>query len=171
MVDDQGSIITKHEDMADLLRNHWSQVFRNKETPRESTKKWFEEAYPTGPPCTEESSRWKPTKKDLTRAIKLANASSPGPDGVPYLAWQTSGNLGISILWRAMNSMYTDEDITSHYPEFNEAILVCLPKKPTTTTREGHNAYHSDSTRPLAISNRQQADCEHLQVEVGKACS
>ena len=50
MVDDQGSIITKHEDMADLLRNHWSQVFRNKETPRESTKTWFEEAFPTGPP-------------------------------------------------------------------------------------------------------------------------
>ena len=52
-----------------------------------------------------------------------------------------------------MNSMYTDEDITEHYPEFSKAILVCLPKKATTTTKDGQSAYHSDSTRPLTISN------------------
>ena len=35
----------------------------------------------------------------------------------------------------------------------NHALLVCLPKKPTSTTPDGHNAYHSNNTRPLAISN------------------
>ena len=87
------------------------------------------------------------------RAIRIANASAPGPDGMPYLAWQKSGPLAVNILWNALNAMYTDDDITTFYPEFNAAILVCLPKKPTTIAKEGQAAYHSDSTRPLAISN------------------
>ena len=33
MVDDHGNIITKHEDMADLLQNRWSRVFSHK-TPQ-----------------------------------------------------------------------------------------------------------------------------------------
>ena len=153
MIDDQGNITTEHESMADLLRNHWSQVCSHKDTTKANTKRWFEKAYPKGPPCKAAACRWKPTRQDLMRAIKIANASSPGPDGIPYLAWQKSGPLATHILWKAMNSMYTDEDITDHYPEFNEAILVCLPKKATTTTKDGQAAYHSDSTRPLAISN------------------
>ena len=32
MVDDHGNIITKHEDMADLLQNHWSRVLSHKRT-------------------------------------------------------------------------------------------------------------------------------------------
>ena len=37
MVDEQGNIITKHEDMADLLKNHWSQVFSHKDTSKANT--------------------------------------------------------------------------------------------------------------------------------------
>ena len=32
MVDDHGNIITKHEDMAAFLQNHWSKVFHHKRT-------------------------------------------------------------------------------------------------------------------------------------------
>ncbi len=127
MVDNHGNIITEHDSMAELLRNHWSQVFNYKETPEYSTKRWFHNAYPQGPPCTAAPVRWKPTKENLRRAIHIANASAPGPDGVPYLAWQKSGPLATHILWKALNSMYTDDKITTRYPEFNEAILVCLP--------------------------------------------
>ena len=38
MTDDQGNIITNREDMADLLRNHWSQVFCHKNTSKAITK-------------------------------------------------------------------------------------------------------------------------------------
>jgi hypothetical protein len=48
--------------------------------------------------------------------------------------------------------MYTVSDITSHYPELNETTLVYLPETPTTATKEGHSVYHSESTRPLAVS-------------------
>ena len=63
MTDDQGNIITDHEDMADLLKNHWSQVFCRKNTSKVITKKWFAKAYPSGPPCKAEASRWKPTTR------------------------------------------------------------------------------------------------------------
>ena len=34
MVDDHGNIITKHEDMADLLQNHWSRCSATKKPQR-----------------------------------------------------------------------------------------------------------------------------------------
>ena len=83
MVDDHGNIITKHEDMADLLQNHWSRVFSHKKTPTHSTKLWLDSAYPSGPPFQDEAQCWKPSRKEVQRAIRPANCSSPGPAGIP----------------------------------------------------------------------------------------
>ncbi len=47
MVDNNGNITTQHSSMAELLNDHWSQVC----TPRYDTKRWFQMAYPEGPPC------------------------------------------------------------------------------------------------------------------------
>ena len=59
----------------------------------------------------------------------------------------------INILWAALRTINTENDATKHYPDFNQAILVCLPQKPTITTADGTQAFHSNNTRPLAISN------------------
>ena len=41
MVDNHGNIVTEQDTMADLLKNHWSQVLHHKPTPRNKTKRWF----------------------------------------------------------------------------------------------------------------------------------
>ena len=43
--------------------------------------------------------RWTMTRKDMHRAIKHSGSSSPGPDGIPYLAWRSLGGLGTNCLY------------------------------------------------------------------------
>ena len=154
MEDDDGNITTDTKQMASLLRSHWSKTFSHTDTNPHHTKKWLQHAYKDGPPCQHSTTReWTPRKKDLTRAIHLSNSSSPGPDGVPYGAWRNSGDEATEILWQALQTLYTDPTAHTQYDTFNHALLVCLPKKPTSTTPDGQNTYHSGNTRPLAISN------------------
>ena len=129
MVDDEGNITTDTTSMADLLCNHWSRTFHHKETNRPHLKRWLQAAYEEeGPPCKANPQEWTPRKKDLIRAIKMAGSSAPGPDGIPYAAWQKAGSGAVDILWAALRAINTDDQATSHYPDFNQAILVCLPK-------------------------------------------
>ena len=139
MVDDEGHITTDTTCMADLLRNHWSRTFHHKETNRPHLKRWLQAAYEEeGPPCKAKPQEWTPRKKDLIRAIKIAGSSAPGPDGIPYAAWQRAGNGAVDILWAALRAINTDDQATTHYPDFNQATLVCLPKNPPPPPKTGH---------------------------------
>ena len=114
---------------------------------------WVKKAYEDGPPCKANPEEWTPRRKDVIRAIRIANASAPGPDGIPYAAWKQAAEGAINILWAALRTINTENDTTKHYPDFNQAILVCLPPKTTIITPDGTQAFHSNNTRPLAISN------------------
>ncbi len=74
--------------------------------------------------------RGNPRRKDVVRALRLANASTPSLDGILYLAWQRSGELAVDTLWQAFNSLLHEDAATQHYKELNLALLVCLPKNP-----------------------------------------
>ncbi len=103
MVDDEGNIHTDPVNVAELLCNHWSQVFKRKHTNRPSTALWLKTAYPEGPPCKADASECLAKRHDVSRATQQANASAPGPDGVSYLAWQRAGSLGTDVLWAALH--------------------------------------------------------------------
>jgi hypothetical protein len=144
MVDDEGKIITETTEMADLLHNHWSRTFHNKDTNHKHTKQWLKAAYEEGPPCKAKPEDWTPRRKDMIRAIRIANASAPGPDGIPYAAWKQAGEGAINILWAALRTINTENDATKHYPDFNQAILVCSPKNRRSPHQTGHR--HSTAT-------------------------
>ena len=88
----------------------------------------------------------------IRRAIRIANNSSPGPDGIPYEAWRVTKGVD-QILFKVLQLLLDDPQATENFPEFNEALLVCLPKKTQAFDPEGNPIYHPGETRPLAISN------------------
>ena len=104
---------------------------------------------------------WKVTFKDVKKALRLAGSSSPGPDGIPFLAYNKLGVLSQTILFHAIRQLSTpdaegglheacatDEDARA----FNEALMVFLPKN-TSFSREGQEIYEPGNTRPLTIVN------------------
>ncbi len=100
--------------------------------------------------------------RDIRRAVDLAGASAPGPDGIPYAAWKRLGPLAVDSLWGALKVLESDgglEALAAASPpdadggsDWNRALMVCTPKKlpqslGSITYREpGH-------IRPLSIVN------------------
>ncbi len=64
MVDDEGNIHAGPVIVAELLRNRWSQVFKDKPTNRPNLAHWLKTAYPEGPPCKVETNEWIPKFKN-----------------------------------------------------------------------------------------------------------
>ena len=107
---------------------------------------------------------WRIRRKDIEAAIRHSGNSAPGPDGIPFKAWRNLGPLGVSILCdtatclesanaqQCLVDAYHDcsHDGTHHY---NYSVLVCLPKKSSSTTCDGTAAYTTNNTRPLSIVN------------------
>ena len=113
-----------------------------------------QEAMDSLPPLDDH--RWKTRRREVARAIKQAHASAPGPDGIPYLAWQRLGDLAIDILHLAGKELEKDdfrnrlldmegEGAIQH--AFNLGALACIPKGCTDDPPE------ASSTRPLSIVN------------------
>ena len=107
---------------------------------------------------------WKVRRKDIKKAIRCSNNSSPGPDAIPFGAWRAMGDFGINVLWDAYEvteeedaeatfvAAYEDEaEIGQH--NFNLSSLACLPKEPTGEDPVKGAYYKPQSTRPLSIVN------------------
>ena len=121
-------------------------------------------ARPHRTPLPSHERHWCIRKTDIERAIRHSGNSAPGPDGVPFQAWRALGPLGASILFDVAqcfgHSQGNDElpgaffdEALDHPHNYNESILVCLPKKSSSTTPDGVNAYVPANTRPLNIVN------------------
>ena len=115
--------------------------------------------------------KWRPTVKDFERAIDISNNSSPGPDGIPYGIWRVLKQHGAQLLHAAYLEIINSDDpkaIAERYPEFNESILVFLPKTATEKSEEGYDVHEADATRPLNITNthnRLIANAVRLKIE------
>ena len=107
---------------------------------------------------------WRIRRRDIEHAIKHSGSSAPGPDGIPFRAWRTLGPLATSILFAVaqcletedaesrLQQAYYDEQLETQH-SYNESILVCLPKKKSTTLEDGTDVYQAQNTRPLNIVN------------------
>ena len=97
----------------------------------------------------------------MAKALKQAHPSAPGPDGIPYVAWQRLGHCAQEVLYQAATALTqpgATEALQAAFPmdhqqhTFNHSLMVFLPKKPTTSAT-GITYCSADSTRPLAIAN------------------
>ena len=92
----------------------------------------------------------------IKEAIKLSNDSSPGPDGIPYAAWRRLGNLACDTLHDAFVELSSEEGedmMLREYPDFNESLLIFLPKKAVDQTADGTEVFEPSGVRPLNITN------------------
>ena len=93
---------TIHQDaasMASALKAHWSQVFDEKHLNEADMDRWLAAAYPGGEGLLDRPAggalQWRLRRRDVNRAVQLSGSSSPGPDGLPYLAWRQLGAYGV----------------------------------------------------------------------------
>ena len=101
--------------------------------------------------CAGDPRRWRPTVKDFERAISISSNSSPGPDGIPYGVWKILKKHAAHLLHGAFLEIINSNDpaaIAERYPEFNESILVFLPKTASQKSDEGYDVHEADATRP-----------------------
>ena len=106
---------------------------------------------------------WAPTRKDMSKALRLAGNTSPGPDGIPFSAWRALGETGLNTLHDVacalrhegasdlLEEAYFDQPGEERH-QYNASNLVCLPKAPTTDEHGTLGTYYlPQNTRPLSI--------------------
>ena len=151
------SSTTDPQQMADILKKHWSGFSRKKTTAPEVRKKWIKEdadelpfANMAGPPL-----RFVPLKT-FRRAIAITGNSAPGKDGIPFKAWRKIGRLAAKVFHDMFLSLAQGDGIKhimEDWEDFNESIMVFLPKKVTATREDGTDIYSPQNLRPLNITN------------------
>ena len=98
-----GSVTTDPALMANALRKHWSKVFCARRLHESLLSTWMNEDLidtqnplpPTDHPC------WEVTQEDILKSITRSPNTSPGPDGIPFIAWRQLGEMASPILHKA----------------------------------------------------------------------
>ena len=149
VIDDRGRYLTDPQAMADYLRRHWAEVFRAKGINQPRLQAWLDEdAAEQGAtaPSHEDLRHLHVRRRDVRKALRRSNNSSPGPDGIPYGAWRVLGETAVEALFGALGTLMRDDGpacMRRDYPEFNESILLFLPKKASGTTPDGMQAFEA----------------------------
>ena len=141
---------TDPQQMADILKKHWSEVFKKKTTAPEVRKKWLKEDADELPfanmACT--PLRFVPLKT-FRRAIAIMGNSALGKDGIPFKAWREIGRLAANVFHDMFLSLAQGDGIKhimDDWEDFNESIMVFLPKKVTATREDGTDIYSPPRT-------------------------
>ena len=95
-------------------------------------------------------------RKHIKKALQLSNNSAPGPDGVPYAAWRRLGDTAVDILYDAFGELCgedAEERLQVDCPNFNESLLIFLPKKAVGRTVDGNDVFEPGGVRPLNVTN------------------
>ena len=121
---------------------------------------------------------WPFKRSDLQRALDQAGRSAPGPDGIPYLAYQKLGSLALDVLWGALRQLSSEDAMEALAAEaavagdspdaFNLGLLAFLPKTPSAQGPGGESIRVAGDVRPLTIvncDNRLGASAVRLRIE------
>lgn len=92
-----GDICTDPAEIAEALRQHWSNTFSHRPIEEEVANTWLEEGKLKGnnsmhSTITETSHPdWALERKHVRKALRLAGNSAPGPDGICFGVWRKLG--------------------------------------------------------------------------------
>ena len=128
--------------ITDALRNAWAPVFAKISTPsvnmQATLDAWAQRL--------DTSSMKIPDVEDYAYAAKAAKPSATGPDGLPYSAWEASGDEGARTLQQLALSMC---DTARPPPGLNDSIMVFPPKGSAEQDSNGACLRTPECTRPL----------------------
>ena len=152
-----GDATTDPQEMLNLVRVHWSKVFRQREVNAELTAKWLREDAQNLP--GDYQNHLPNATVPITtfhKAILSTQNSAPGRDGIPFKAWRKVVDLAAGIFESAYQEMIAPDGLDrmrAEWSSFNESLMVFLPKKASSTLADGTEVFSPSSFRPLAITN------------------
>ena len=146
MINEDGEICTKAEDIARLLNKHWQATFDEKSTDTELRKKWLQRVH--GKMRVDKESL-RPTRKDVEEAIHTSAASAPGPDLIPFEVYKNAGSAVVDLFLEVACAMLDGTDTPEEH--FNLAFMICTPKKHVSQLDDGTQVFNASGTRPLSI--------------------
>ena len=138
-----GTALEDHNAACEAVRNHWSRVHADPSLQPENFQRFasFVQKCPDDIP-------WDLTREEFDERVGRAKFSSPGPDGICYLAWARAGSTARSVLWE----LYERWRDTGTLPQgFNHGFLALLPKGQEMAETPGMRS--PDAIRPLTLSN------------------
>jgi len=177
-----GTLTSSPPEVAEGIRAFWQPVFSLKHVHDHDIDAFLEKELSATNGLREQvgqiaDANWRVTRRDIERALDLASRSAVGPDGIPYSAWKALKKLGVDILHEVIRDMEHSDGqarLLDNFPEeagvssFNEALLICIPKKVAHTAPDGTTFYLPQQLRPLSIvncDNRLLASAARLRYE------
>jgi hypothetical protein len=158
-----GNSATEPSEIARVLTEHWQNTFNGRSTNAELRKQWLDRL---ANKLNVTASQLLPTKSEIETVLDQLPASSPGPDGIPFEAYKKLKHIVINIFYKITRGMMDGTDIPPE--DFNQAILICIPKTEGELTPQGLSSHEASGTRPLSIvdaSNRIIASMFRLSLE------
>ena len=171
IIDDLGQFHSSPQDMAHVQKLHWEKVFGPGECSSATLRSWLDTLFSKNEDGTWQTSMlnrlhqdWAVTRKHVRKAIRFAKNSMPGPDGVPALAYKSTCDMSVNILYGVYTALASDQAIDilmaafeglsgEHCHDFNASILCLLAKKPIGVDDSAGTYFHPKDTRPLSICN------------------
>lgn len=134
-------IAASRSEQADLLASHWGRIFAGKPMDKIAVGRVLEHS---------EAFAWsvyvRPGLAEVQDTMGRQRDKAPGPDGVPYSAWQAGGILAeqcvLDVVTAMMHGMHMDG--------LNDAMFVFIPKAGDGNAAESTTA---EETRPLALKD------------------
>ncbi|CAK0888681.1 unnamed protein product [Prorocentrum cordatum] len=158
-----GSIAASPESIAAALAAHWRHVFSGQDIDPTVLSNWLAEAAPAWArgPLPQAEASWAVTRADVAWAVRVAQNSAPGPDGMPISLWRRLGRLAVDVLHDAaagLSSPAAAADIREAYqddPEgpgaFNLGMLCCIPKGAGEMDPAAGAVHSPGCARPLSL--------------------
>ena len=149
--------------IAKELRRYWSEVFTSNPLDHDKFKQWIREGFPEGPPLDIDRSSLHIRAEDIDKITSRTSNSLPGPDGIPYIAWDVLGETGRRILLEAAQELHRRDtgpklegcgnDLPLDTSAFNLGSLVFIPKKIAGVDPMLGDLYCASDVCPLCIVN------------------
>jgi hypothetical protein len=131
-----------------LLAAHWGRVFSAEPIDDELAKHMIS----TYQPAIQFNHVLPPSTEDIASTIRMSRRSSPGPDGLPFLAWAATGQKDIETLFHVMASLLKGSAPLSELAACNLSFVVFPPKGELT-----HDVIEvvrdPAATRPINLKN------------------
>lgn len=139
------------KEMARLLIEHWGRILTAKPVDRQLLSRWLRDLPDKVPQAADAC--WTLTREHVAESRRRSHETSPGPDGIPYMAYRKLGSYAVACLHSSAEDLQETDCLHDLPSTFNHAILRCLPKSPSRTDGLHGDVYTPAKTRPLSIVN------------------
>lgn len=140
-----GRITESPAEIASITKRHWENAWA--ERPIDSH---VMDQYLASPPFTiPQDTEWVVTKDLVLEAIAESKNTSPGVDGIPFIAYRATSSLSAEIIYKVILDLLSPNP-QAHPEDLNACLLFLLPKKPEGQV-DGIPYYLPAQTRPISV--------------------